>query len=118
MCAVAVVLYVAVLIPSRSALAAVFLPEAPSGLPAVRVFLECLLLVAAMTPGDWVNGTLAGVLQGTSRQSVGAYLYADTYWLLGPPVLWLFTFHLGWDVHGIWAALAALANFQTLGMGV
>lgn len=33
-------------------------------------------------------------------------------------LLWLFAFHLGWEVRGIWTTLAILTNLQVLVMGV
>eukprot|EP00892_Ulva_mutabilis_P003459 jgi/Ulvmu1/1485/UM011_0215.1 len=115
-CAVAVALYLALLIPGRAALSRVFLPHDPLDSAIAQAFMRCLLLVAAMAPADWVNSTLAGVLQSTGHQAVGAYIYVGTYWCAGPPALWCFTFYLGWGVYGIWATLTVLANLQVLCM--
>ena len=106
----------AVLVPSRALLARVFFPELPLDSYASTALMHCILLIAAGVPADWLNCTLAGVLQGTGRQALGAKIYVVTYWCIGPSLLWIFAFRLDWGVRGIWTALAVLANVQVLFM--
>lgn len=106
------------LVPSRALLAHVFFPELPLHSEPRKALMDCILLIAAGVPADWLNCTLSGVLQGTGRQALGAKIYMVTYWCIGPAVLWLFAFRLQWGVRGIWTALAILANVQVLFMTV
>lgn len=117
-CSAMIALWLAILVPSRALLTRLFLPKLPLHSDASRSLMDCILLIAVGVPADWLNCTLSGVLQGTGRQALGAQIYVVTYWCVGPMLLWLFAFHLGWEVRGIWTTLAILTNLQVLVMGV
>lgn len=107
---------IAVIVPNRALLAREFFPDLPLDSDPSTALMECILLIAAGVPADWLNCTLAGVLQGTGRQALGAMIYMITYWCIGPMLLWIFIFWFDLKVQGIWAALAVLANVQVLFM--
>jgi hypothetical protein len=79
-----------------------------------------LLLRNSCAPLKLLLGVFDGRLhfQGTGRQARGAQIYALTHWCLGPFLLWLLPFRLGWGVRGIWAALAIISNTQVVFMAV
>ena len=110
--------YLSGIVVFRSALAHAFLPYSKAGSPEVDALLSCILLIAVGSIGDWTNCTLAGALQGSGRQGLGAKIYGCTHWMLGTTLLWLLAFHLGWGVRGIWAALAVVSNVQCVFMAV
>jgi Na+-driven multidrug efflux pump len=110
--------YLALLVSLRWQLAHAFLPYSAMGSREVTVLMECMLLIAAGSIGDWTNCTLGGALQGAGRQVLGAKIYACTHWGLGVVLLWLFAFHLGWEVRGIWLALSCISNVQCIFMVV
>eukprot|EP00892_Ulva_mutabilis_P006630 jgi/Ulvmu1/4339/UM002_0062.1 len=116
LCLGLITLCLAILVPSRALLARVFFPELTLDSDPSKALMDCILLIAAGLPADWLNCTLSGVLQGTGRQALGAQVYVVTYWCIGPVAVWLFAFHFDWRVRGIWAALAVLANVEVLFM--
>ena len=106
------------LVGFRSQIAHLFLPYAAAGSAEVLALRDCILLIALGALSDWVNCTLAGVLQGAGRQALGAKIYCFTYWVIGVFLLWLLPFKLGWAVRGIWAALALASTLQCAFMAV
>jgi Na+-driven multidrug efflux pump len=110
--------FLSVLFTFRMPIAKLFLPYAAAGSAELMALLDCMMIIAVGSIGDWTNCALAGALQGAGRQTLGAVTYACTHWGLGIALLWLFAFQLGWEVRGVWAALAVASNVQCLLMGV
>lgn len=117
-CSVMMVLWLSILVPCRALLASLFFPKLQLHSGASRALMDCILLIAVGSPGDWINCTLSGVLQGTGRQGTGARIYVIAYWCFGPILLWLFAFRLDWGIRGIWLMLAILQNVLVLVMAV
>jgi MATE family multidrug resistance protein len=54
------------------------------------------------------------IFRGIGRQSHGVAIYAAVWLLVGCPLCWLLTFHLGWGAPGLYAGLALAELFVTL----
>lgn len=117
-CSVMIVLWLSVLVPCRAMITRLYFPNIQLHSVASRALMDSIVLIALGVPGDWINCTLSGILQGTGRQATGARIYVLTYWCVGPILLWLFAFWLNWGVRGIWMMLAILTNLQALVMAV
>jgi Na+-driven multidrug efflux pump len=113
-----VCVYLAIITPFRYNISRMFMPFADTNSQQISILADCILLLAAGALGDWTNCTLAGALQGAGRQYTGMKIYAVSHWCIGTALLWLYAFHLGFGVRGIWAALAVVSNVQCLLMGV
>lgn len=66
---------------------------------------------AAAAEGSWWH---AGVLTGTGRQLVGAWVAFGAYWCCGIPLALLLAFKLGWGVQGLWTALLVASGLVCL----
>ncbi|KAI8070380.1 mate-domain-containing protein [Gongronella butleri] len=54
---------------------------------------------------DGVAGVASGVIRGLGRQKMSAYMNLLSYYAIGAPLGYLLTFHLGWELMGLWTAL-------------
>ena len=56
--------------------------------------------------------TAGGGLRGAGDTRPGLYYTLIAQWLIRLPVGYLLAFHLGWDIHGLWAALVVFSALQ------
>ncbi|CAG9460294.1 unnamed protein product [Pedinophyceae sp. YPF-701] len=75
---------------------------------------KCLFPLGISVIGDGLQCVLSGLLRGSGRPALGAYISLATYWGAGLPFAWLFGFHFGMGAVGLWVGLACTTNLQGL----
>lgn len=84
------------------------LPRLYTDEPAIIALVASTLpVVAAFQIADGVQVVSAGLLRGMGRPRPGAVVNLISYYFLSYPLAYALAFLLGWQLRGIWVALAA-----------
>ncbi|KAI8975040.1 mate-domain-containing protein [Mycotypha africana] len=65
-----------------------------------------LPLFAVFQIADGLASVGGGVIRGMGRQSVAAWINLIAYYLVALPIGFLLTFHVGWNLLGLWTGLS------------
>lgn len=80
----------------------------------VLLVADILPLAAFFQLSDCIAGVGSGVLQGTGKQKMGAFINLSGYYILGLPLAALFSFKLDMGLYGLWAGIAIGVSFVAL----
>lgn len=71
-----------------------------------RMASTLLIIAAAFQISDGVQAVGLGVLRGLRDVRIPTLVTFISYWLIAIPSAYVFAFHIGWGVNGIWYALS------------
>ncbi len=94
-----------------------FLPGLYVSDPTVRQMASSLLLIVAVFQiSDGIQSVGTGILRGLPDMKIPTLISLVAYWMAGLPTGYLFAFHLGMGIYGIWWGLAISLSVSAICM--
>ncbi|CAO1633089.1 unnamed protein product [Sympodiomycopsis kandeliae] len=81
----------------------------------IDLLTQTLPLLALFQIWDGVAGVAGGILRGTGRQHLGAYLNMVAYYVIALPLGAWITFSWGWGLEGMWVGLTIALAISSVG---